>query len=369
MTSVSSSPGHRHYLHPLEAIPWLGRIPRSLPRDLLFTLILVVATTIAFSLITKLNVPTLSLWELLSINGVFSFCISYSIHFFSVVCDRILLRLFSDITHSKRMFSDLLAALVGGATGYFIAATFLGINVRFWSGVLIAMAWVVALLTGMGIAQRRRTLNELEFARERTARVDAERLMTVARLQMLQARVEPHFLFNTLANVSSLIEVEPKRARKMLDELTLLLRAALDSTRKNATSLSNELKMIEAYLGVLKVRMGDRLSYRIDAAPELLNADVPAMLLQPIVENAVKHGIEPRVKGGAVHVQAKREGAHLLLIVSDDGVGFMPNSKESVGLGAVRERLAVQFNSADALTIARTPENWTRVAIRIPMSQ
>jgi LytS/YehU family sensor histidine kinase len=190
--------------------------------------------------------------------------------------------------------------------------------------------------------------------------------MTVARLQTLQAQIEPHFLFNTLANVSSLIEIEPKQARKMLDELTVLLRAALDSTRRSTTSLRKELQVIEAYLSVLKIRMGDRLSYRIDAPNDLLGIDVPAMLLQPIVENAVKHGIEPRVRGGSVVVEVRRQNAELLFIVADDGVGFVPDKKENVGLGVVRERLAVQFGPSANLQIERTTDQWTRVSILIP---
>jgi sensor histidine kinase YesM len=228
--------------------------------------------------------------------------------------------------------------------------------------------WVGTTLTGMAIAQHRASLSELALERERNARIEAERLSTVARLQMLQAQVEPHFLFNTLANVSSLIEVEPKQARQMLDKLTLLLRSALDSTRRSTTTLKKELDVIEAYLGVLKVRMGERLSYRIDASPDLLKLEVPAMLLQPIVENAVKHGIEPRVKGGTVRVEVKRENDSLVFIVADDGVGFMPNSKENIGLGAVRERLSVQFGDAASLTTSRSPDNWTSVIISIPMA-
>jgi sensor histidine kinase YesM len=126
------------------------------------------------------------------------------------------------------------------------------------------------------------------------------------------------------------------------------------------------LQLIEAYLSVLKIRMGERLSYRVEASSELLGVEVPSMLLQPIVENAVKHGIEPRVRGGAVRVEVKREGDRLLFVVSDDGVGFVANTKDNVGLGVVRERLAVQFGDAANLRVERTPENWTRVSIQIP---
>jgi LytS/YehU family sensor histidine kinase len=127
--------------------------------------------------------------------------------------------------------------------------------------------------------------------------------------------------------------------------------------------------VVEAYLGVLKVRMGERLKFCVEAAPELMALPVPAMLLQPIVENAVKHGIEPRVHGGSVYVRVHRDDAQLAFVVEDDGVGFAPNAKDNVGLGAVRERLAVQFGRAASLQTERTPEQRTRVTIRIPFPE
>jgi LytS/YehU family sensor histidine kinase len=165
-----------------------------------------------------------------------------------------------------------------------------------------------------------------------------------------------------------LIDVDAKRARIMLDQFTLLLRALLDQTRQTTTTVRKELQVAEAYLSVLKIRMGERLSYQIDAPAELIDREVPGMLLQPIVENAVKHGIEPRIDGGVVRVEAKREDNQLVLVVLDNGVGFVDNSKESIGLGAIRERLAVQYGAAAQVDISRTPDGWTRVAIRIPMA-
>jgi LytS/YehU family sensor histidine kinase len=174
-------------------------------------------------------------------------------------------------------------------------------------------------------------------------------------------------LFNTLANVSTLIEVDPKQARVMLDRFTLLLRALLDQTRQSSATLRKELEVAEAYLGVLKIRMGERLSYRIDVPSDLAECEVPAMLLQPIVENAIKHGIEPLMQGGMIRIAATRSERQLTVEVRDNGVGFVANPKESIGLGAIRERLAVQFGDDAGLDISRTEDGWTRVAIRIPM--
>jgi len=355
------------YRHPLESIPAFERIPPSFARDLLFTLLLCAIISLTFAMITQLNVPTERFSRLLYINGVFSLSIGYSIHILSFLAHRTVARWFDDGTRRNYIVGAATASLIGGASGYVLAAQMLSVGFRLWSGMLVVMLWITVLITGMVLAQRRRILSELAFERERSARVEAERLTIASRLQMLQAQIEPHFLFNTLANVSTLIEIEPKRARKMLDQLTLLLRAALDSTRRPNTSLRKELHVIDAYLAVLKVRMGERLSYAIEAPEALSNMEVPAMLLQPIVENAVKHGIEPRVAGGLVRIEVAQKGPKLELAVLDNGVGFLPGSRDNVGLGAVRERLAVQFGAAAELAVERTPADWTRVAIRIPM--
>jgi sensor histidine kinase YesM len=352
--------------HPLEAIPFFRRFPKSLLRDVLYTLILSLFTTIVFSLIALLNLPTESFYELLRINAVFSLCIGYSIHLLSMIVGRTIRPWMQTAAASQRAILGIATAMIGGAAGHWLATSLLGLDFRFWSGTVIVTLWVGVTLTGTGIAQRRFTLSQLAYERERSARIEAERLVTVSRLQTLQAQIEPHFLFNTLANVSSLIEMDPKQARRMLDQFTLLLRASLDQTRKTTTPLRTELQVIDAYLSVLKVRMGERLSYRIDASPELHNLEVPSMFLQPVVENAVKHGIEPRMTGGIVQVQVRREDQDLLFVVTDDGVGFVPNGKENIGLGAVRERLAVQYGDAASLAIERTTDNLTRVTIRIP---
>jgi LytS/YehU family sensor histidine kinase len=229
------------------------------------------------------------------------------------------------------------------------------------------LAGTVVLSIITGLALRQQAFREILAEREKAERSEVQRTLALSRLRLLQAQIEPHFLFNTLANVSTLIDVDAKRARVMLDQFTLLLRALLDQTRQNSTTLRKELQVAEAYLSVLKIRMGERLAYRIEVPPELAGKEIPAMLLQPLVENAVKHGIEPRMNGGMVCVTAAAEGNQLVLAVKDNGVGFVPNSVESIGLGAIRERLTVQFGETANLEVTRTEDQWTQVAIRIPL--
>lgn len=256
--------------------------------------------------------------------------------------------------------------------GFGIAMTLMGQGAQqpdYTIVLTLAGTVVLSVVTGLALRQQafRDMQREMLAEKEKAARSEVERTLALSRLRLLQAQIEPHFLFNTLANVSSLIDVDAKKARVMLDQFTLLLRALLDQTRQSTTTLRKELQVAEAYLDVLKIRMGERLSYRIEVPSELAGKEVPAMLLQPIVENAVKHGIEPRMNGGIVCVTAKVDDNQLVLAVRDNGVGFVANNAESIGLGAIRERLAVQFGAAAQLDISRTEDQWTQVAIRIPM--
>ncbi len=192
--------------------------------------------------------------------------------------------------------------------------------------------------------------NREKIARlEALAAAEAARAETVARqalqaqLQLLQAQIEPHMLFNTLANLQGLIGFDPPRAQLLLDQLILYLRATLSSSRAQTTTLAQEFALMEAYLGLMSVRMGARLTYALHLPAELRALAVPPMLLQPLVENAIQHGLEPNIAGGHIAVDAARDGARLRLSVSDNGLGLhQPRHNRPgghVGLANIRARL------------------------------
>jgi len=183
------------------------------------------------------------------------------------------------------------------------------------------------------------------------ARLEAEKQSLAAQLRMLQAQIEPHFLFNSLANVAALIESDPKLAGGLLDALIRYLRAALTRTRAEGGTLGDEVALLTAYLDVLKIRMGNRLDYRFEIAPELLASSLPPMLLQPLVENAIRHGLEPKVTGGRITVSAREQGGHLKIAVTDDGLGFAQTPGDGIGLGNVRDRLAALYGPAARLEL------------------
>jgi len=195
-----------------------------------------------------------------------------------------------------------------------------------------------------------------------------------ARMAMMQAQVEPHFLFNTLASIDHLIEFDPKRASQMQRNLISLLRASMPSMRTATDSgrrpLELELAVVRPYLEILKVRMEERLTTEIDVPDGLLSAEFPPMMVQTLVENAIKHGLEPKAEGGHLSVKAEIRHGKLCVIVSDTGLGFAGaagrTSGTGVGLANIRERLALLYGSKGALTIANNPAGGTIVTITVP---
>jgi hypothetical protein len=187
--------------------------------------------------------------------------------------------------------------------------------------------------------------------------IDAERRHTEAQLRLLQAQIEPHFLFNTLANVNALIEQDAPKARRMLGAFTDYLRAGLANLRREQAPLADELTLAEAYLQVQQARMEDRLRFTIDADPTVRQAMLPPLLLQPLVENAIVHGLEPQIDGGVVTVRARIDHGFLVVEVCDNGRGptppggAQPGRGQGLALANVRERLRSRYGGAASLEL------------------
>ncbi|MET3130870.1 sensor histidine kinase YesM [Oxalobacteraceae bacterium GrIS 1.11] len=196
---------------------------------------------------------------------------------------------------------------------------------------------------------------EVAAAEEKTRAEAIARQALQAQLHMLQAQIEPHMLFNTLANLQGLIGFDPQRAQLLLDHLIQYLRATLSSSRAEATTLGRECALMEAYLGLMAIRMGQRLSYTIDLPDALRDTALPPMLLQPLVENAIQHGLEPKIEGGHLTVSARREGQALVLTVSDGGLGLHhPHQSRQggqVGLSNIRARLHALHGARASLSL------------------
>ncbi|TWO69515.1 sensor histidine kinase [Caenimonas sedimenti] len=189
-----------------------------------------------------------------------------------------------------------------------------------------------------------------------------------ARLKLLEAQLEPHMLFNTLANLRALIGVDAQRAQQMLDHIIAYLRATLNASRAPTHSLQAEFDRLRDYLELMAIRMGSRLAYALDLPAELASQPIPTLLLQPLVENSIQHGLEPKVQGGRIQVSARRDGERIVLEVSDTGVGTAPapGPGKGFGLNQVRERLATLYGDGAGLAFSANEAEGARAIIHLP---
>jgi signal transduction histidine kinase len=239
-----------------------------------------------------------------------------------------------------------------------------------WSDPQAWVAVVIGLFFG-GIGGITYFLNwrieqlDTEVKQRRMNEIESEKRQMEAQLKMLQAQIEPHFLFNTLANASSLIDSDPALAKTLLERLNDWLRIALVRARSDSATLGDELDMLENYLQILKIRFGERLRWRIAATQEARQTIFPPMLLQPLVENAVRHGIEPKIGGGEIVIRAHIENAKLHIEVCDSGVGLIADAG-GTGLTNVRARLATLFGDAGRLALTNNVDNGATATLELP---
>jgi len=265
------------------------------------------------------------------------------------------------------------AAVAGCAaasvTRYAIGATPVAEGPVFMVNAFIT--WFVpaaVLVTGYVFYLHTRAVREQVNAAE-LQRAALEKQQLETQLCLLQAQIEPHFLFNTLSNVRRLCQSDAGAGRAMLADLTRYLRAALPRMRDHDVSLADEIELVSAFLGVQKIRMGARLESSIDVPAPLLEARAPSMMLATLVENAIKHGIAPLAQGGAIRIAAAREGETLVLSVADTGHGFAAASGSGVGLANIRARLAAQYGERATLKLEANSPCGVVATIRLPLTR
>jgi len=204
-------------------------------------------------------------------------------------------------------------------------------------------------------------------ARQRELRaIELAAGLSEARLQLLRSQLQPHFLFNSLNALGALIQKDPDTAEQMLDSLASFLRLTLEDSHEQKVPLRRELEYVERYLAIEKIRFGRRLSYTIKAADATAGALVPAFILQPLVENSVRHGIEPRAEDGHIAIHAYAAKGFLYVVVHDDGAGLSPSVSEGIGLANVRSRLREYYGELFAFTLTSDSGTWAE--IKIPLT-
>ncbi len=364
--------------HPLEGMQFFRRWPRSFLRDLIYTFVLNLMFALTFTLLAYVFSNKLGAKEFLPLFG-HNLIISNLIGFaFWIVISALgpLMRL---INGRSFWFITLFYAVLGTGIvtgslwGYAYFSGKRGMLNWIGSSEQFTTSFVISLIVSLflSIMWKRRTEEltaQITLAEERERLETAERSAAEANLRALQAQIEPHFLFNTLANVTSLIHSHPDDAKRMLEEFITYLRATLASTREARTTLAGEFEMMKNFLSILQIRMGDRLQVAIDLPADLHQATIPPMLLQPLIENAIKHGLEPKVEGGSVSLNAERSGAQLRISVIDTGLGFGNAPSNGIGLKNVRERIEKLYGIDGSVSIEENQPSGTRVILNIPLT-
>ncbi len=365
--------------HPLELIPYFKRWPHSTARDLLYTFIwnsLIGCTLMSVGLMFSL--PS-NPWRYFYVNFVLTQTIGFTIHGLFDLSGMLLGSMLHKLPTWLRYLYFMLVPVLGVFLGYAIGLAVLDMDAArryIFSAqgvrtILVFSLGMSAILCALFVARDRQVKAEMALAEQTQKALDAERRALEAQLRMLQAQIEPHFLYNTLANAVGLIAPAPDKARLLLERLIDYLRTSLSASREAETRLDHELETVRAYLDLMQVRMGQRLSYQLQCPPELGAIAIPPMLLQPLVENAIQHGLEPRIAGGTITLTVAQEDGTLLIEVADDGEGFNPAAKPrpggGVGLANLRERLATLYGTAGGITLADQQPSGVRATLRLPL--
>jgi signal transduction histidine kinase len=348
--------------HPLEIIPYFRRFPCSPTRDFIYTFIWNSLFGIAFYLMGSVS-------DILISNAI-----GYSIHaLFRIGRAAGLTDAARRRGYPGKIAYFTVVPLFGVFIGFALVSMVFDLGISAWVvkpaaiiSIVVTSLIISIVLSVIFFWRERTAVAEAAVARERERRERIERESLAANLRALQAQIEPHFLFNTLANVSSLIDSDRAEAKRMLDSFIRFLRASLAATRGDTTTLGAEAELIAAYLEVLRVRMQSRLRYTIDVPEDLRGFAIAPMLLQPVVENAIRHGLEPKVEGGEVRMSAKRDGDRVAVEIVDSGVGFAPTTRGGVGLSNLRERLRLLYGERASLAVIDAAGGGTAVRMELP---
>ncbi len=217
------------------------------------------------------------------------------------------------------------------------------------------------------IAKHQEISNQLNI--EKLKQIEYERALIDNNLKLLQAQIEPHFLFNTLSNILSLIDSRPHDAKVMLESFTDYLRASLSRTRESDTTLGDEIDIVNAYLSIQKIRMGKRLNYDIACADDLKEIRFPPLLIQPLVENSIRHGLESEIDGGSIMLNIDKKAGILSVTVVDTGKGTNNMDTDGIGLKNIKQRLTSLFAEDADLFIEKNEPKGLKVTLHIPLGE
>jgi sensor histidine kinase YesM len=296
---------------------------------------------------------------------IFSQCIGTAIFLSNLAA----VPLYRTATHTSVQIVIIVASIIVGA----LAGTLLGALANGMPPVLFfkehfgffGQVVLIALLFGFIVSYIFISLEII--SQEKIRRLEIEKNVVETELKFLQSQMEPHSLFNTLSNIISLIDTDRDKARRMLESFTAFLRTSLLTARERTVPLSRELEVVKHYLEVYSVRMGDRLRYGIDVPESIRQCRIPPLIIQPLVENAVKHGLEPAIQGGEIVIRASREGGTVRIVVTDSGMGVNEKSAgNGIGLENIKKRLQLAYGERGRLSFEENQPSGVKVSIEIP---
>jgi sensor histidine kinase YesM len=366
------------HFHPLEAISFFRRWPRTFLRNLIYTVILNTLFALAFTLLAYVfdrRVSVADFTQIFGNNMVISNVIGFGFwavfHSLGPLLRIINRQHFAILTLTYAVIGT--AIVTGSLWAYALATSKTGMLNWIGSREQFVTSFVISLVISlvMALLWKRRSeelIAQIALAEEQERAEAAQRAAMEANLRALQAQIEPHFLFNTLANVTSLIHSKPDDAKRMLEDFIAYLRATLASTREQHTTLGGEFDMMRKFLSILEIRMGHRLHANVDLPDDLSGVTIPPMLLQPLIENAIKHGLEPKMEGGSVTLKAEQMGDSIKISVIDTGLGFSNKPSNGIGLKNVRERIEKLYGAKGGVSIEENQPSGTRVVVTIPHS-
>ena len=301
-----------------------------------------------------------------------SFIISQSIGLVVCCCVMFSLYIVKPNKKSTMFFILIPAILLGNSGGFILGYILAGLNIsELFKINFILRYFILSSIFGVVVcyfffSKEIIAAKEKLIQEERLKRLETEKKAVEANLRLLQAQIEPHFLFNTLSNIRSLLDNDLDKGKLMLEDLMHYLRTTLSKTRSFVTTIGEETSIVESYLKIFKIRMGKRLSYNITIPDALKSIPFHPMLIQPLVENAIKHGLEPKINGGEILINGSIDGDILRIEITDTGVGLYENSNPGMGIDNIKERLKYLYGDRGQLILKENRPTGLKAIIEVP---
>ncbi|MGJ7096433.1 sensor histidine kinase [Vibrio hannami] len=296
--------------------------------------------------------------------------ISFGFGYSSIISANLLAYFFPKLTTAQNsILSMLFAVIVGTVHAHFWLSTYDGYSAQkgLLSVVILGIIFT-SVCFNYFYHYEKKLIAEAELEKLKRQESEKEKALVLSQLSQLQSQIEPHFLFNTLANILALIENDNDKAKSMLNKLTELLRANLKITRESLTTIEQEMALLNAYLGIQQIRLAERLKFHISCDEQIKLTSLPPLLVQPLVENAISHGIEPKPEGGTINVEFKQTDSCIVITVDDDGQGLSDQviAGHGIGLSNIRNRLKVLFDDGADLSITEKESGGVTASITLP---